>query len=275
MDSHSFPTEIADDLGLHEALLLQHFFYWHKRNMGNNKNKIDGHYWTYNSIEGFSAIFTYISTYKIRNTLKKLEKDGYILTANHNKKKYDRTTWYALTDRAISLFDASICRNQQMHLSKPTDAFIETNKPIPDSNTDSNTDNTISFDKFWNLYDKKINRVKCKKKWNSLKEINKEEAMKHLPMYASSTPDKRFRKNPLTYLNNSGWEDEVLKTTEQLIDEEIATKNESSQNVLVCPNHAFHYEKVKKGTIKFCLLCRTKMETQSEIDYMKTIGMIN
>jgi hypothetical protein len=76
-------------------------------------------------------------------------------------------------------------------------------------------------------------------------------------------------------LNNSGWEDEVLKTTEQLIDEEIATKNESSQNVLVCPNHAFHYEKVKKGTIKFCLLCRTKMETQSEIDYMKTIGMIN
>ncbi|ANS03262.1 hypothetical protein [uncultured Mediterranean phage uvDeep-CGR2-KM18-C269] len=277
MNSHSFPTEIADELGLHEALFLQHFFYWHKRNEGNNKNLIDGHYWTYNSIAGFSAIFTYISTYTIRNTLKKLEKEGYILTANHNKKKYDRTTWYALTEKSLSYFNSAICRNPQMHLSKTENGFVDFDKPIPDSNTNSNNNINISFNSFWDLYDKKINAGKCKLKWKTLKDQERDDIMKHVASYILSTPDKQFRKNPLTYLNNDGWNDEVMKTKKQLIEEEEKIKKEKEMVTLICPqNHKTRTSfRERRGTIKFCPACRTKMETASEIRYLKLIGLAN
>jgi len=273
MNAHSFPVELAEKLGLEESLILQHFYYWHKKNEGNNKNFIDGHYWTYNSIDGFSSIFTYISTYKIRNVLKRLEEEGYVIKGNHNKKKYDRTSWYALTDKAISLFDTSICRNQQMDLSKSANASVEINKPIPDSNTYSNTNINISFDEFWNLYDKKVNRSKCEKKWNALSDNERVAVMGHLPRYVPSTPDKQFRKNPITYLNNRGWEDEVLKTTEQLIKEENKIAEEKKMTTIICPNHSEYGYKVEKGTIKFCPVCRRKMETRFELDYMKSIGL--
>ena len=40
--------------------------------------------------------------------------------------------------------------------------------------------------------------------------------MDHLPNYIDSTPDKSFRKNPMTYLNNKSWEDEIInKNTQQ------------------------------------------------------------
>jgi len=273
MNTHSFPVDIANKLGLEEALMLQHFYYWHKRNEGNNKNKIDGHYWTYNSIEGFSSIFTYISTYKIRAVLKSLVDEGYLLRGNHNKKRYDRTSWYALTGKGIMLFDSSTLRNQQIHLSKSTDAFIENDKPIPYSNTNNKKDINISFDDFWNLYDKKANRLKCEKKWNTLSDVERESVMKHLPRYVSSTPDKQFRKNPLTYLNNSGWEDEVLKTTEQLIKEENKIAEEKKMTTVICPKHTDYGFKVEKDTIKFCPICRRKMETRFELDYMKSIGL--
>jgi len=38
--------------------------------------------------------------------------------------------------------------------------------------------------------------------------------MQHLELYVISTPDKTYRKNPITYLNNSSWENEVIFKTE-------------------------------------------------------------
>ena len=67
-----------------------------------------------------------------------------------------------------------------------------------------------SFDDFWNLYDKKVNKPKCQIKWRKLRQKDRETIMNHLPSYLSSTPDKSYRKNPLTYLNNSSWEDEII-----------------------------------------------------------------
>ena len=39
-----------------------------------------------------------------------------------------------------------------------------------------------------------------------------------MPLYVNSTPDKQFRKHPLTYLNNRGWEDEIVVKTNGVID---------------------------------------------------------
>ena len=40
--NHSFNIHIAQELGLNQAIIIQHLYYWHLRNEGNNKNYIDG-----------------------------------------------------------------------------------------------------------------------------------------------------------------------------------------------------------------------------------------
>jgi len=67
------------------------------------------------------------------------------------------------------------------------------------------------FQKFWDRYDKKTDSHKCKLKWKKLSAKEKEMIFKTLPLYISSTPDKTFRKNPLTYLNSRTWEDEITQ----------------------------------------------------------------
>ena len=69
----------------------------------------------------------------------------------------------------------------------------------------------ISFEDFWNLYDKKRDRPKCEKRWNNLKDIERVEIIEYLPAYVKSTPDKTFRKDPAVFLNNRSWENEIIK----------------------------------------------------------------
>lgn len=69
----------------------------------------------------------------------------------------------------------------------------------------------ISFIEFWDLYDKKVgDKEKVELKWNSLSDIERELTIKHLPKYKLSQPNKKFRKDPSTYLNNKSWNDEVI-----------------------------------------------------------------
>lgn len=70
----------------------------------------------------------------------------------------------------------------------------------------------IEFDIFWNLYDKKVgDKLKIWKKWKKLKDWERKEIIEKLPAYIQSTPNKKFRRNPETYLNQRGWEDEIIK----------------------------------------------------------------
>lgn len=68
-----------------------------------------------------------------------------------------------------------------------------------------------SFEDFWKLYDKKVGDVnKIKKKFEKLSQDVKEKIMDHIVHYKKSNPDKKFRKNPETYLNNKSWNDEII-----------------------------------------------------------------
>jgi hypothetical protein len=72
----------------------------------------------------------------------------------------------------------------------------------------------IDFDWFWNDYDKKVgDKQKLKKKWNKLTDEERQNAMNYLDLYKQSVPDKQFRKNPETFINNKSWNDEIIRTT--------------------------------------------------------------
>lgn len=73
----------------------------------------------------------------------------------------------------------------------------------------------ISFDTFWNLYNKKTDRKKSEAKWIKLSNKDRENIMQTLPRYIESTPDAKFRKNPSTYLNNESWKDEIIGVPER------------------------------------------------------------
>ena len=72
----------------------------------------------------------------------------------------------------------------------------------------------IDFEWFWNDYDKKVgDKQKLKKKWNKLTDEERQNAMNYLDLYKQSVPDKQFRKNPETFLNNKSWNDEIIRST--------------------------------------------------------------
>ena len=76
----------------------------------------------------------------------------------------------------------------------------------------------IPFSDFWNGYDKKKDTAECEKKWSSLTNNERELIMAHIPAYVKSTPDKKYRKNPMTYLNGKCWLDEIDQPTATKID---------------------------------------------------------
>jgi hypothetical protein len=72
----------------------------------------------------------------------------------------------------------------------------------------------FSFSDFWNAYDKKVgDKTKLEKKYNAISETDRQTIKEHLQNYILSTPEKKYRKNPETYLNNKCWNDEVIFNT--------------------------------------------------------------
>lgn len=100
---HNFDTEIAEKYGVIESILLNNIYYWIEKNRVNEMNFFDGTYWTYNSTRAFNELFPYVSERQIKNALKHLREEGILLTGNYNKSSYDRTLWYALSKKGLSI----------------------------------------------------------------------------------------------------------------------------------------------------------------------------
>lgn len=71
------------------------------------------------------------------------------------------------------------------------------------------------FDHFWNLYGKKTGKDKCKKAFDRLPYELKSLIILKVPAYVKSTPEVKFRKDPLTWLNGKHWEDEIIEQSQQ------------------------------------------------------------
>lgn len=71
-----------------------------------------------------------------------------------------------------------------------------------------------TFERAWKLYDKKVGcKAKLEKKWNSMSKKDRKAAIEYIPLYVIATEDKQYRKNFQTFLNQRGWEDEIIGAT--------------------------------------------------------------
>lgn len=103
-------------------------------------------------------------------------------------------------DKALS---KHVPKQVQSTASIDIQSYNTTNLPINNIKSDSD------FEKFWNAYGKKVDRVKCEKAWNKLTKDEIEKINTTVEAYVKSKPDVQYRKNPLTYLNGKCFNDEL------------------------------------------------------------------
>ena len=126
---HVFDTDVAVKYGVNAAIILQNIGYWIKQNEANETNFYDGRYWTFNSKRAYGELFPYMSKRQIETAFQKLIEDGVIVTGNYNKLAYDRTLWYALTQKGKSILHFG-----EMEKPKTANGTPQNGEPIPDIN---------------------------------------------------------------------------------------------------------------------------------------------
>lgn len=130
--NHYFDIDVAVQYGVNAAILLQNLGHWIKRNEANGTNFHDGTYWTYNSRKAYSKLFPYMSERQINTAFQKLIDDGLVITGHYNKLAYDRTLWYALTEKGKCILHFDI-----MESDKKSNGNCENVTPIPNINADT------------------------------------------------------------------------------------------------------------------------------------------
>lgn len=95
-------------------------------------------------------------------------------------------------------------------LTSPLQGAMDKDKD-KDKDMDKEKGENFTFEEVWNLYQKKVgDKSKLQKKWDSISGEDKAKIFEHIPLYKTATPDRKFRKNFETYLNNKSWNDEII-----------------------------------------------------------------
>jgi hypothetical protein len=102
----------------------------------------EGSCWSYNSIQEFVNYFGFWSTRNIRTIIANCIKLDLIKTSTFNKKKYDNTLWYTLTDKGLEYYP----QIRDLVLNRLVDSdkgLVDSDKPIPELHYQS-SNNTIT-----------------------------------------------------------------------------------------------------------------------------------
>lgn len=105
-DCHYFSASVASKLrDINLAIIVNHLNYWINRNKNENKNFIEGKYWTYQTIKYIAEKYSYYSEHQVKRFLRKLIDKKVLIRRNFNKEKFDKTSWYTFTDEFKKFLD--------------------------------------------------------------------------------------------------------------------------------------------------------------------------
>jgi hypothetical protein len=276
MTQHHFCTEIAEEIGVNKAILIDNIYFWWQRNVANQKNFHDDSFWTFNSGEAFVKLFPYMARSSINRYLLELEDDGWVKSGNYNKHKYDRTKWYTLTDKTINLLGVN--SKGLKPLTTMSNGKSESEQPIPDSKP-NNKHTTISqsakdlwFDAFWRNYPVKRSKAATKKAFNkvvkSIEDFNyvceqlllfrRTQQWKE-GLIALRTGGKCFIKHGSSWLNSGDYKDDLSEQSTSLASPKVTSNNDGLSPMqmnkfkldLLLPGEKFtvadsHIKKLKK-----------------------------
>jgi hypothetical protein len=84
--------KLAMEIGFNESLLLLQLDYL----IAISNHEKEGQRWTYQSVTDIGKMFPFWSRAKINRVIKSLENRRLITVGNFNRKKYDKTRWFAI-----------------------------------------------------------------------------------------------------------------------------------------------------------------------------------
>lgn len=135
----NFNEQLWIDFDLEIAVFLENLVAWIRFNATKDKpeqrNFHDGRYWSYNSYPEFAKLFSGWSSKTIRTIISRCIKHELILVGNFNKKKYDNTNWYTLSDKGLAYFP--IAASKLMPVSS-----VDSNTPVQEYDTPAQTGST-------------------------------------------------------------------------------------------------------------------------------------
>lgn len=99
--------ELAEGLGVNEAIVLQQIHAWLVSNEKRGLNYKNGRYWTFNSLKKWHENhFSFWSESTLKRVFTSLENKGILIVGNFNRSKLDRTKWYSINyDRVYEILD--------------------------------------------------------------------------------------------------------------------------------------------------------------------------
>lgn len=125
--------------------------------------------------------------------------------------------------------DKAFIKHGAKYTSKQAQSIVSIDKPINHKPVNQETINKediiFSFDDFWNLYDKKVAKDKCQKKYSNLTKKELLKIKETLQDFLNYKPFKDYQHpNPLTYLNQKRWNDEIEQDESNLTAEQFIEK---------------------------------------------------
>lgn len=211
MRHHCFDPTVAALVGVNAAVIFAHLSFWITLNEQAGRNKRDGTYWTYHSKKDLGEHFFYMGTKAIDSAVGRLIDAGLIKTGCYNQSPFDRTTWYALTDRGKSMVPKIVSPLAHYgEMENPKEALA-----IPDNTPISTHTEDARFEEFWSLYPKKKSKEAAKAAWENLAVSDQLYAAIIQAVTLQSQSDQwtkdrgRYIPYPARWLCEHRWEDEV------------------------------------------------------------------
>jgi uncharacterized phage protein (TIGR02220 family) len=139
---------LAKQIGLNEAIILQQIHYW----LVSSQHEKEGRKWVYNTYKEWQLQMPFWSESTIKRTIKSLEEHGYLLSANYNRLKMDKTKWYSIDYEKLAELESDAraflesSTGQIGTIVVPTCPIEEDklSQAIPESTTENSTETTTS-----------------------------------------------------------------------------------------------------------------------------------
>ena len=128
-------------LGLNQAIIIQQVHYW----LVTSPHFKDGKRWIYNTYKDWKQQFPFWSERTIMRTFLALEEEGYVISANYNRMKIDKTKWYSIDyDKLAEIEEDLVAMTTEPVVSSQVsseylidDSLVEA---IPEINTETITE---------------------------------------------------------------------------------------------------------------------------------------
>lgn len=138
----------------------------------------------------------------IKNDDKKLSKvagtsmEQWSMFKNDILKEFKEENGYLYNEQLLSIYKTELRKKKKT--SKEQLSFVTSTL-------------NYSFEDFWKDYDKRVgDKKRLIPKWMRLTDAERLLIQAHIPKYIKAQPDKQYRKNPETFLNQRGWEHELI-----------------------------------------------------------------